>query len=115
VAVTGFVTEVFRFIVDMDQRTMLEYSGYSIYFVHLVCVFGLLVYLPYSKFAHLWYRTVAMIYAEYSGRTQETRQLAPVTGAGPPPSVESVTEPQTDQPLEGESDASDEDEDEDQS
>ena len=105
VAVTGFITEVFRFIVDMDQRTMLEYSGYGIYFVHLVCVFGLLVYLPYSKFAHLWYRTVAMIYAEYSGRTQETRQLVPVAAAGPP--AESVTEPQADQLLEAESEASD--------
>jgi quinone-modifying oxidoreductase subunit QmoC len=85
VAVTGFVTEVFRFVVDPEQRTVLEYSAYSVYFVHLVCVFGLLVYLPYSKFAHLWYRTVAMIYAEYSGRTREGAAPVPLTRAEPAP------------------------------
>lgn len=71
VGLTGFVTEAFRFVVDPVQRGVVEYAAYSIYFVHLVLVFGLLVYLPYSKFAHIFYRTIAMIYAEYSGRTRE--------------------------------------------
>ncbi|MGD8548251.1 MAG: heterodisulfide reductase, partial [Desulfobacterales bacterium] len=38
------------------------------YFIHLVFVFDLFAFLPFSKLAHIVYRTVAMAYNEYSER-----------------------------------------------
>ncbi|MCJ7773147.1 MAG: quinone-interacting membrane-bound oxidoreductase complex subunit QmoC [Desulfobacterales bacterium] len=59
--VTGMLTEITRLF-------GLAYTSYWIYFIHLVCVFYLVAYLPFSKLAHLVYRTTALIYAEYSNR-----------------------------------------------
>jgi quinone-modifying oxidoreductase, subunit QmoC len=42
--------------------------SYIIYFIHLVLIWFTFAYLPFSKLAHLVYRTVAMTYAEYAGR-----------------------------------------------
>ena len=42
--------------------------SYFVYFVHLMFVWYLFAYTPFSKLAHLVYRTVAMTYMEYSGR-----------------------------------------------
>jgi quinone-modifying oxidoreductase subunit QmoC len=75
VGVSGLLTEILRWAVSpMEDATSLHYVAYAIYFVHLVVVFGLLVYLPYSKFAHVLYRTVAMAYAEHSGRTEASNE-----------------------------------------
>ncbi len=75
VGITGLLTEVLRFSIPSVEhaaehvgRTGLEYGAFAVYFVHLVLVFELLVYLPYSKFAHIVYRTVALVYAEHTGR-----------------------------------------------
>jgi quinone-modifying oxidoreductase, subunit QmoC len=68
VGVTGFATEIFRFTVGPAPAEALRTTAYATYFVHLVLVFQLLTYLPYSKFAHVLYRTVAMVYAEHTGR-----------------------------------------------
>jgi quinone-modifying oxidoreductase subunit QmoC len=42
--------------------------SYTIYFLHLMLIWFTFAYLPFSKLAHLVYRTVAMTYAEYAGR-----------------------------------------------
>jgi quinone-modifying oxidoreductase subunit QmoC len=42
--------------------------SFATYYVHLILVFALIAYLPFSKLAHLVYRTVAMVYNEYAGR-----------------------------------------------
>ena len=59
--VTGVLTEATR-LAGMAGVT------YVMYFIHLVFVFNLFAFLPFSKLAHLVYRTVAMAYNEYSGR-----------------------------------------------
>jgi quinone-modifying oxidoreductase subunit QmoC len=43
-------------------------GSYALYFIHLIFVFNLFAFLPFSKLAHLVYRTLAMAYAEYSNR-----------------------------------------------
>jgi quinone-modifying oxidoreductase subunit QmoC len=53
---------------EMTRLAGFAGTTYFVYFVHLMLVFSLFVYLPYTKLAHLVYRTVAMAYAEYSNR-----------------------------------------------
>lgn len=57
VVASGFATEILHYL-RMDPHR------HAAYFAHLVLVFGLLIYLPYSKLAHLLYRTTAMVFAE---------------------------------------------------
>lgn len=90
VGVTGFAAEIFRFTVTPGGAA--ANTAYAIYFVHLVLVFQLLVFLPYSKLAHVFYRTVAMAYAEHTGRFHPVRGRPPVAIPLPatpqPPAVE---------------------------
>jgi quinone-modifying oxidoreductase, subunit QmoC len=59
--VTGMLTEMSRLAGFYDTSAV-------IYFLHLIFVWALFAYTPFSKLAHLVYRTVAMTYEEYSGR-----------------------------------------------
>lgn len=58
---TGMLTE-------MTRLAGLAGATYFMYFIHLVFVFNLFAFLPFSKLAHLVYRTVALAYNEWSNR-----------------------------------------------
>ncbi len=49
--------------------------AYPFYFIHMISVFFLLWYAPYSQLGHMFYRTLAMIFARSIGR--EARELKP--------------------------------------
>jgi quinone-modifying oxidoreductase subunit QmoC len=60
VGVTGMATEITRFA---DMKSI----AYPTYYIHLVNIYALLVFLPYSKFAHMLYRFTALTYARHIG------------------------------------------------
>lgn len=57
VTVLGVLTEVLR-LVEVAM------AAYVLYFIHLVFVFYGIAYFPYSKLAHLLYRSLAIVYAD---------------------------------------------------
>lgn len=61
VAFTGMLIQFLRI-------AELPILAYSFYFIHLVMVFFILWYAPYSQFGHMFYRTLAMVYARSIGR-----------------------------------------------
>lgn len=58
---TGLLTELLRFSGSAG-------GTYSLYTIHLMFVLALLLYLPFSKFAHMGYRLVAIIWSYSAGR-----------------------------------------------
>jgi quinone-modifying oxidoreductase subunit QmoC len=61
IAVTGFGAELLR-LADVAAL------AYPTYFTHLVLVFFLFAYAPFSKMAHMFYRATAMVYGKMTGR-----------------------------------------------
>jgi quinone-modifying oxidoreductase subunit QmoC len=53
---------------QMARLAHLEIISYCFYYLHLIAIFNLFAYLPFSKMAHLVYRLTAMTYAEYGNR-----------------------------------------------
>jgi len=78
VGANGYADYLFLYILTLTGLTgMLSWLtrlagvpllAYANYFLHLVFVFFLLWYMPYSKFAHMIYRTLAIVYARQAGR-----------------------------------------------
>lgn len=60
-ALSGVATEVIRL-------SGLATATYWVYLVHLWLMFTFFIYLPFSKAAHMVYRTAAMFYARKTGR-----------------------------------------------
>ncbi len=65
------LTGMLSWLTRLSGVPMLAYVNY---FVHLVFVFVLLWYMPYSKFAHMFYRTLALTYAKRIGRNPRTME-----------------------------------------
>lgn len=61
VGVTGLLSWILRLM-------GIPIIAYLDYYLHLVLVFFLLWYAPYSKFAHMFYRSLALVYAKSSGQ-----------------------------------------------
>jgi quinone-modifying oxidoreductase subunit QmoC len=65
------LTGMLSWLTRLSGVPMLAYVNY---FIHLVFVFVLLWYMPYSKFAHMFYRTLALTYAKRIGRNPRTME-----------------------------------------
>ncbi len=61
VGFTGMLCVIFRLM-------ELPVAGYPTYFVHLILVYFLLWYMPYSKFAHMVYRFLGLTFLKMYGR-----------------------------------------------
>jgi quinone-modifying oxidoreductase subunit QmoC len=66
VGVSGFLAQLLR-VAGVGSL------AYATYFIHLVFIFSLFVYLPYSKLAHIFYRGAAMAFNKYSGREAQAK------------------------------------------
>jgi len=70
IALSGMSLQVWR-LMDLPQ------IAYPVYFFHLLAVFFLLWYAPYSQLGHMFYRTLAMVFAAGVGRKPREFEKSP--------------------------------------
>lgn len=85
VGADGFADQLFLWMVLLISGSgmvtwLLRLAGisaiaYPVYFAHLVIVFFLLWYMPYSKFSHMVYRGLSLLWAFQTGRTEPKTKL----------------------------------------
>jgi quinone-modifying oxidoreductase subunit QmoC len=79
VGANGYADQLFLYVMFLTGLTGMTSWGsrtlgvpmfaYVNYFIHILCVYFLLWYMPYSKFAHMFYRALAIVHARCNGRT----------------------------------------------
>ena len=69
-----YVLTISGFAVEIARYAELREWAYSIYMFHFVFYFMLFTYLPYTKFSHVVYRTLALTHARQIGRSPGTRR-----------------------------------------
>ena len=55
------------------------FIAYNTYYIHLVFIFFLLWYAPYSKLAHMFYRTLALVYLKMNERDKKAEIFNSIT------------------------------------
>jgi len=63
-----FLVGLTGFLAQLTRLANVAVLAYPIYFLHLVFVFYIIAYLPYSKLAHLLYRSLAIIHSKNVNR-----------------------------------------------
>ncbi len=81
VGANGYTDQLFLYVMFFTGLTgmlswIIRLSGismiaYATYFLHILFVYFLLWYMPYSKFAHMFYRSLALVYSRTVGRVKE--------------------------------------------
>ena len=96
---------------EVNATSVVPMVAVAVYFVHLVTVWFLLAYLPFSKFAHMVYRTFALVRAHQMDRWAPV-EAAPVAKKPAAEKKEEKKEEVEETKDEDEKDDSDDDDDE---
>ena len=91
-----FLATITGFLLQLLRYTASPPVAYSFYLVHLLFVYTFFTYFPFSKLAHLMYRTAALTYANQIDRKAPDRDTLPrATLPSTPPAIPAPSSPLT--------------------